>query len=84
MPAKVHVSIGQPIDLSAYYDRPTDKELLGELTKRILQAIARLAGDNQFQPQLAGKNWHPDDPAMTASAEVAEARENLDGKASQP
>jgi len=56
MPATVRLEIGQPIDLSAYFDRAGDRELLGELTLRFLKAIAQLAGDNGFQPQLAGRN----------------------------
>ena len=70
MPAKVQVTIGQPIDLSAYFDRQTEKEALTELTKRVLHEIARLAGDDQFEPQLAGKNWHPDDPAATVGENI--------------
>jgi 1-acyl-sn-glycerol-3-phosphate acyltransferase len=56
MPAAVRLKIGEPIDLSAYFDRTSDRELLDELTLRFLKAIAQLAGDNDFQPQLAGRN----------------------------
>ena len=56
MTAAVRLEIGQPIDLSAYFDRAGDRELLDELTLRFLKAIAQLAGDNDFQPQLAGRN----------------------------
>jgi len=56
MPATVRLEIGQPIDLSAYFDRASDRELLDELTLQFLKAIAELAGDNGFQPQLAGRN----------------------------
>jgi 1-acyl-sn-glycerol-3-phosphate acyltransferase len=69
MSAKVRVTVGRPIDLSAYFDRQKDKDVLAEVTRRILQEIARLAGDDKFQPQLAGKNWHPDDPAATDLSE---------------
>jgi 1-acyl-sn-glycerol-3-phosphate acyltransferase len=56
MPAAVRLKIGEPIDLSAYFDRTGDRELFDELTIRFLKAIAQLAGDNDFQPQLAGRN----------------------------
>ena len=56
MPAAVRLEIGEPIDLSAYFDRSGDRELLDELTLRFLNAIAQLAGDDDFQPRLAGRN----------------------------
>ena len=56
-----HVIIGQPIDLSSYFGRESDREVLAELTKRFLKEIAHLAKDDTFEPQLAGKRWHPDD-----------------------
>jgi 1-acyl-sn-glycerol-3-phosphate acyltransferase len=55
MPAAVRLKIGEPIDLSAYFDRASDREVLDELTLRFLKAIAQLAGDDDFQPQLAGR-----------------------------
>jgi 1-acyl-sn-glycerol-3-phosphate acyltransferase len=56
MPAAVRLVIGQPIDLSPYFDRTSDRELLDELTLRFLKEIARLGGDNHFQPRLAGRS----------------------------
>jgi 1-acyl-sn-glycerol-3-phosphate acyltransferase len=73
MPAKVQVTIGEPIDLSAYFDGPTDKEALRELTRTVLRAIARLSGDEAFEPQLAGRNWHPDDAVAAADEDAANA-----------
>jgi 1-acyl-sn-glycerol-3-phosphate acyltransferase len=51
------VRVGQPIDLSEYFGREGDRAVLLELTKRFLVEIARLAGDDHFEPKLAGKNW---------------------------
>lgn len=59
MPAAVRLEIGEPIDLSAYFDRAGERELLDELTLRFLKAIAELAGDDGFQPQLAGRFSKP-------------------------
>jgi 1-acyl-sn-glycerol-3-phosphate acyltransferase len=63
MRAHAHVTIGQPIDLSEYLGRESDRDVMAELTKRFLKEIAHLAGDDAFEPQLAGKRWHPDDAA---------------------
>jgi 1-acyl-sn-glycerol-3-phosphate acyltransferase len=61
MTAHARVTIGQPIDLSSYFGRESDREVLAELTKRFLKEIAHLAKNDAFEPQLAGKRWHPDD-----------------------
>ncbi|MBI3838220.1 MAG: 1-acyl-sn-glycerol-3-phosphate acyltransferase [Planctomycetia bacterium] len=57
MTGKARVIIGKPIDLSDYYGREGDKAVLPELTKRFLVEIAKLAGVNDFDAKLAGKNW---------------------------
>ena len=55
MPAKVEIRIGPRIDLSDYFDRETDRQLLESLTRRFLTEIARLAGHPDYEPQLAGR-----------------------------
>jgi 1-acyl-sn-glycerol-3-phosphate acyltransferase len=57
MPAKVRLLIGNPIDLSPYYGREQDHEVLEMLAKRLLHEIAILAGHPEFEPQLAGRSW---------------------------
>ncbi len=59
MPAKVRLRIGKPIDISAYYDQASDRKVLEMLTIRFLVEMARLAGDPDFQPQLAGRFYKP-------------------------
>ena len=54
-PARVRLTIGAPIDLSAYYGREGDREVLEEATLRLLREMARLAGHPDFQPRLAGR-----------------------------
>ena len=54
-PAKARLTIGEPIDLSAYYGREGDREVLEEATLRLLREMARLAGHPDFQPRLAGR-----------------------------
>jgi 1-acyl-sn-glycerol-3-phosphate acyltransferase len=59
MPANVRVRIGRPIDISAYYGREGEREVLEDLTRRFLKEIARLGGDPDFEPQLAGRFYKP-------------------------
>jgi 1-acyl-sn-glycerol-3-phosphate acyltransferase len=59
-PAKVRLTLGQPIDVSPYRGRENDRKALEELTRRLLVEIARLAGQPDFQPQLAGRFYKPD------------------------
>lgn len=60
MPARVRLKIGEPIDLSPYYGRDRDPAEIAHLTKECIRAIARLAGRDDFQPELAGRNWAVD------------------------
>jgi 1-acyl-sn-glycerol-3-phosphate acyltransferase len=63
MRANAKVTIGEPIDLSSYYGRESDKEVQAELTLRFLAEIAKLARNPSYQPRLAGKRWNLDDAA---------------------
>ncbi|MGO8690360.1 MAG: lysophospholipid acyltransferase family protein [Thermoguttaceae bacterium] len=60
MPARVRLVIGPPIDISPYYGRENEREVLDELTLEFLRAIARLAGRPDFEPSLAGRSYKPD------------------------
>ncbi len=68
MRARAELVIGEPIDLSPYYGREGEKEVLQELTCRFLSEIARLAGAEDYQPQVAGRNWLPDQADAERSA----------------
>ena len=59
MAAKARVVVGKPIDLSEYFGREGDKAVLQELTKRFLVEIAKLAGVDNYDAKLAGRNWKP-------------------------
>ena len=61
MPAFVRLEFGQPIDLSPYFNRDDTRDVLEEVTLRLLREIARLAGQPDLQPQLAGRSYKPDD-----------------------
>lgn len=57
MSARVRLMIGKPIDLSAWYDRATEREVQQAVTLQLLREIARLAGEPEFEPRLAGRNY---------------------------
>jgi 1-acyl-sn-glycerol-3-phosphate acyltransferase len=57
MTAKARVTVGKPIDLSPYFGRDNDRSVQQELTKLFLTEIARLAGRDDFEPQVAGRHW---------------------------
>ena len=59
MTGKTRVVVGDLIDISEYYGRENEKEVLEELTKKFLIEMARLAGVENFQPQLAGRFYKP-------------------------
>lgn len=61
MTAKARVVVGEPIDISAYYDRANEREVQELLTRQFLREIARLAGVEDFEPQLAGRRWRTED-----------------------
>ena len=65
MRARVRVTIGGPIDLSPYYGREGEREVIEEITKQLLRELARLAGRTDFEPQIAGRfyksNGNPPD-----------------------
>ncbi len=57
MRAKVTVRFGEPIDLSPYYDRRNETGSAGQIMLEVMSAIARLAGQDDFKPRLAGRRW---------------------------
>lgn len=57
--AHVRVVIGELIDLSEYYGREGEEGLIGELSLKVVRQIAHLAGRDDFEPKLAGRNWKP-------------------------
>lgn len=60
LPAKVRLIVGEPIDLSEYYNRDEqDRDTQKMLTLRFMREIAALAGRDDHEPSLAGKRWKP-------------------------
>ncbi len=81
MPGKARITVGEPLDLSSYYERDgeknalQEKNVLQELTRLFLVEIAKLAGEDDFKPQLAGRHWKPglseEEPAEERSTGAA-------------
>lgn len=74
MCARVRVKFGNPIDTTPYLDRADDKEVHGELTLMAMREIARLAGQPDFEPQLAGKRWKPTEEELVEAITNASRR----------
>jgi len=60
MPARVDVEVGEPIDISRFYGRENEREVLEALTKDFLAHIARLAGRPDYRPEVAGRFYKPE------------------------
>lgn len=58
-PAHTRLWVGDPIDLSDFYEREGDREVLDELTIQVMREIAHLAGRDDFEPTIAGRRWKP-------------------------
>ncbi|MEO8497622.1 MAG: hypothetical protein ABI614_21355, partial [Planctomycetota bacterium] len=57
MRARVRMKVGELIDISEYYGREREDGVLEKLTLSCVQEIAKLAGRDDFQPRLAGRDW---------------------------
>lgn len=57
MPARARVKIGRPIDLSEFHGREQEEGLIHRLTLTCVKEIAKLAGENDFEPEPAGRDW---------------------------
>jgi 1-acyl-sn-glycerol-3-phosphate acyltransferase len=53
--AKTRLKVGSPIDISEFYGKEGDREVLKSLTRRFMQEIAALAGIPDYEPELAGR-----------------------------
>ncbi len=57
IPARVKLKFGEPIDLSEYYGQDRDSQLVARIALDCVKQIAKLAGRDEFEPQIAGKGW---------------------------
>jgi 1-acyl-sn-glycerol-3-phosphate acyltransferase len=56
--AQTVLRVGSPIDLTPYFDRADDRDVQEELTRRVLRAIATLAGRPDYEPELIARRRH--------------------------
>ena len=73
MAARVTIRVGEPIDLSEAYGRERDGKLVRELLVRCVRAMAALAGQPDYEPTIAGRDWMPP-PATKPKAAAANGR----------
>ncbi len=79
MTARVRVHIGQPMDLAPFQNRDANRELLEAFTRQMMIEIAKLAGQPDYQPRMAGKVWSPHgEEAERAEAERSVANSTSD------
>ncbi len=57
MTARVRLKVGKLIDISGYFGREREDGVIGQLTLECVREIAKLAGQEGFEPQLAGRDW---------------------------
>jgi 1-acyl-sn-glycerol-3-phosphate acyltransferase len=57
MRARAKLVIGEPIDLSAHYGQEREEGVVARLTAQCVKEIARLAGHDDFEPELADRDW---------------------------
>lgn len=74
MRARVEVRLGPLIDVSEYYGRENELEIVQQLMLRVLREIAILAEQPDFEPKLAGRSWKPTAEEIAADVAAQEAR----------
>ena len=56
--ARVQLYVGDAIDVVKLSQGLTDKQTIGKILQICLQEIAKLAGEVDWKPQVAGRNWN--------------------------
>ena len=57
MTARTKLSIGEPISMQPYQSADDEKGALRAATLKCVKAIADLAGQPEFEPEMAGRRW---------------------------
>ena len=71
MPARVKITVGEPIDLSPYQDEEIDSAKQREIMAALAAEIAELAGRSAEEFSHAGRDWKP--TAEELAADMAES-----------
>jgi 1-acyl-sn-glycerol-3-phosphate acyltransferase len=70
LPARTRLVVGRPLDLSGFYGREIDREVLEQVTRWFMREIAHLAGREDYEPRIAGKPWKSVPGEAMVSGEV--------------
>ena len=74
MRARVEIRFGEPLELSEFYGREGEAGVPQEVMRRTVKALAALAGEPDFEPQMAGAKWKPTEQELESAIVAAEAR----------
>jgi 1-acyl-sn-glycerol-3-phosphate acyltransferase len=72
--ARVEVRVGELIDVSEFYGREGEPEIVQQLMLRVLRQICILAGQPDFEIKLAGRNWKPTAEEIATDVAASEER----------
>jgi len=74
MHARVKVRVGQPVDLSPYYDERVGSARQREIMVSLAREIAELAGRSDVEFEVAGRNWKPSEEELEAAMDESDRR----------
>jgi 1-acyl-sn-glycerol-3-phosphate acyltransferase len=74
MPARVTVQFGEPIDVPQRHESPEERPSATDLIRECVQRIAKLAGQDDFAVEIAGRKWRPTKAELQADMEAASQR----------
>ena len=74
MRARVKVLVGEPFDLSPYYDANLNAEQQRDIMRQIAQQMAHMAQRPDAEIAMAGRDWKPTAEQIEADAAAAEQR----------
>ncbi len=83
MTAHARLRVGDPIDFSEFWeqaDKKSERAVLEDITKRMLQEIANLAGVYDYQPRLAGRRWKPGQESADPAALESQRKTQVTGE----
>jgi 1-acyl-sn-glycerol-3-phosphate acyltransferase len=76
MPSNVEVRFGQPLDPKDFCGNGDERQA-EQFTRAIIRAIAHLADQPNFEPQLAGRKWKPTADELEEAMAAKDAREGF-------
>jgi 1-acyl-sn-glycerol-3-phosphate acyltransferase len=75
MPARVEVKFGEPLYPAQFAAGNGDDNVAQEFTRAVLKRIAALAGQHEFEPTFAGRNWKPTADELAAAMDAKDRRD---------